>query len=299
MADDDNHGTLDRRSVLIAGTTGLAAIAASPAFASTEKPTSYPWQKEGAGKRFAGKTVLITGATSGIGEATARAFAAEGGKVFFCGRREELGKQVAASIKEAGGTAAYMRADVREPDQVAAFVKACHDTYGGPDIGFNNAGIGGPSGDYAAMALDGTDGYHDVMKTNLDGVFYAVQQELPLMLAQGHGVIINTASMLGSKGSPGLGPYNASKFGVIGLTRSVALRHAKDNIRAISISPGPVDTPLLRGGTGGNLAPLAAANPSKRVAMPEEIAATVLHLASPEAAYINGEDIKIDGGDSA
>lgn len=298
MGTQDDNTSASRRHVLKAGAAGLAALAAGAAAAQTSVPASYPWQGGGERQRFKGKSVLITGATSGIGEATARAFAAEGAKVFFCGRRENLGNAVAASIREAGGEAAYMRADVREDEQVAAFVAACKERYGGPDIAFNNAGIGGPVGNYSDMALDGTDSYHDVMKTNLDGVFYAMRHEIPLMLAQGHGVIINTASMLGSTGSPGIGPYAASKHGVLGLTRSAGRRHAKENLRVLTISPGPIDTPLLRRG-GNNLDAIAASNPTGRVGRPEEVAAMVLNLAAPESAYITGEDYKIDGGASA
>lgn len=291
-------GAFGRRHFLAAGAAGLAALGAGAAFAETGQPEKYTWDEPGAGKRFAGQTVLITGATSGIGAATARAFAAEGASVMFCGRRVNLGEEVEAGIRAKGGEATYMRADVREPDQVQAFAEACVERYGGIDIGFNNAGIAGPAGSYADAKLDGTDSYHDVMKTNVDGVFYAMQHEIPVMLKKGKGIIINTASMLGSKGSAGVGPYSATKHAVIGLTRSAALLYTRQNLRILSISPGPVDTPLMRAG-GNDLSRVAAANPSGRLATPEEIAEMVLVLAAPHSGFLNGEDVKVDGGASA
>ena len=137
------------------------------------------------------------------------------------------------------------------------------------------------------------------MRTNVDGVFYAMRYELPLMREQGHGIIVNTASMLGSKGSPGVGVYSASKHAVVGLTRSAAQLHARQGLRILSISPGPVDTPLLRRAAGDNMAAVAAANPSGRLATPDEIAEMVLMLAAPQAGFVNGEDVKVDGGASA
>ena len=290
---------VDRRRFLAAGAAGLAAVAAGSAIASTSEPETHSWQHEDARHRFSDKTVLITGATSGIGAATARAFAAEGAKVFFCGRRRELGKEVETEIRGAGGEATYMRADVREDDQVEAFVKGCLEQYGGLDIGFNNAGIAGPSGLYGELSLSGTGGYHDLMSTNIDGVFYAMRHELPVMREQGHGIIVNTASMLGSRGGPGVGVYSASKHAVIGLTRSAAKLYAGQNIRILSISPGPVDTPLMRRATGGDLSRVAANNPSGRLATPAEIAEMVLVLAAPVSGFVNGEDVKVDGGASA
>ena len=197
-AENKSVESVDRRGFLVAGAAGLAALGAGAALAETGGPEKHTWQYADARKRFTGKTVLITGATSGIGAATVRAFAAEGASVMFCGRRENLGAEVEAGIRDRGGEATYMRADVREADQVKAFAEACVERYGGIDIGFNNAGIAGPAGSFPDAKLDGINGYHDVMKTNIDGVFYAMQYEIPVMLKQGAGIIINTASILGS-----------------------------------------------------------------------------------------------------
>jgi len=287
-----------RRRFLAGGAAGLAALATAGAGASTERPESFPWQGEKS-QRFAGESVLITGATSGIGEATARAFAAEGAKVCFCGRREKLGEKVASEIRDAGGEARYIRADVREHEQVKQLVERCAELHGGIDIALNNAGIEGPLGDMAAYELEGEMSYRDVMKTNLDGVYYAMRHEIRVMREQGHGVIINTASRLGSTGTPRAGAYSGTKHAVIGLTRSAALAESANNLRILSLSPGPVDTELLRRSYGDDLSAIAEAVPSGRVAQPPEIAAAVLNLAAPESAYINGADIAVDGGASA
>lgn len=299
----DNKETTDstRRRLLTGGAAGLAALAvgAGSAAANTKVPEQYSWQRDKSVGRFAGKVVLITGATSGIGESTAHAFAAEGAKVFFCGRREKLGAQVAASIRAAGGEATYMRADVREEPQVKAFVDGCMKTYGGLDIAFNNAGIEGPIGAEDAIDLDGTNSYHDVIATNLHGVFYAIRHELPIMRAQGHGVIISTASIAGSTGTPNMGSYTAAKHGVLGLTRSGAIVHGREGIRFLTVSPGGTDTPLLRRAAGNDMSAAGRGNPSGRVGQPEEIAAMVLNMASPEAGFVNGADIIVDGGSTA
>jgi NAD(P)-dependent dehydrogenase (short-subunit alcohol dehydrogenase family) len=284
--------SLPRRRFLAGGAAGLAALAARPLAALGATPIP-------AGGRFQGQVVLITGATSGIGAAAARAFAREGARVVFCGRRVDRGAAVEAEIRAAGGEARYVRADVREEADVAALVAACLDAHGRLDVAFNNAGIEGPEGPLHEVPLDGPMGYRDVMRTNTDGVTFALRYELPVMIRQGRGVIVNTGSVLASRGSADWGAYAASKHAVLGLTRSAARKHAGDGLRVLSISPGPVDTDLLRRMYDGDPSPTAEANPTGRLAQPEEIAAMVLHLASPEASYLNGDDVKVDGGASA
>ena len=247
---DTNAEAPSRRQFLTRGGTALAGVAAAGA-SLTAAPASAASSSRRA--RFDDTVVLITGATSGIGEATARAFADEGASVFFCGRREELGQEVEASIRDSGGEATYMQADVREEAQMEAFVDACIETYGALDVAFNNAGIEGPNGGYDEIALDGEMSYHDLMRTNVDGVLYAMRYEIPVMVEQESGVIINTGSVLTSRGSSSWGAYSASKHAVHGLSRSAAQRHASDGLRILTLSPGATETELLRRFYGGSL----------------------------------------------
>ncbi len=279
MSDDG----LGRRDVLKGAAIAAAATATLAAGAA---------RAETAKGRFSAKTVLITGGTSGIGAATAKAFAAQGANVVICGRREALGKETEAAIRTAGGKCTYIQADVREEPQVAKLVDAAVAAHGGIDIAFNNAGIEGPFKSFTDAPLDGTMGYHDTIRTNLDGVFYGIRHALRVMLPKQAGVIINTASIAGSNSLAGNPTYAASKHGVIGLTRSAAKAHTKDGVRVVSVSPGAVDTPLLRRAMGGNM-------PTGRIGKPEEIAALVLNLAASDAAYISGGDYVIDGGSTA
>lgn len=277
-----------------------AALAGTAATFGTAGLAGTARADERVDSRYQGKVVLITGATSGIGEATAHAYARHGARVFFCGRRRELGEQVAADIRSRGGEATYMQADVREEEQVKDLVAACVETYGSLDIAFNNAGIEGPRGGLDEISVDGTNGYADVMRTNADGVFYGLRHQLPVMREQGSGMIVNTGSMLSHRGSDFAGAYAASKHAVIGLTRSAAQREAGNGVRVISISPGGVRTELLRRFLGvESLDGAGENNPMGRIAEPAEVADVVLQLTAPEAIFLNGDDVKVDGAQSA
>ncbi len=289
--DPDSPG---RRRFLAGASAGLAGMAAAGAALG-----GWPEGMRESEGRYAGAVVLITGATSGIGEAAAHAYAREGAKVFFCGRREELGESVAASIRDAGGEATYMRADVRERDEMRDFVDACVETYGRLDIAFNNAGIEGPLGDFDAIDVTGGNGYRDVMRTNVDGVYYAMRYEIPVMREQGHGVIVNTGSMLSHTGSAHAGTYAATKHAVIGLTRSAAAAEVGHGVRVVSLSPGATRTELLRRFRGGSLEGADEDHPMGRIAEPEDIAGVLLQITAPEATYLNGDDVKADGASAA
>lgn len=274
----------------VAGMAGGAALAASSA------PPAIP-SFDGR-RRFAGKVVLITGATSGIGRAAALAFAREGGKVAFCGRRENLGREIEREIRAGGGEAIYIKADVRAEDQVRRFVARAVQTFGGLNVAFNNAGITleKPLHEYSAAEWD------DVVNTNLRGVFLAMKYEIPQMLERGGGTILATAS-----NSVRAGAYAATKHGLAGLIKAAALNYAKQGIRVNAIVPGTTNTALVRGAAGMENMPDAAWRigaaqwgksnvPVGRMATPEEIASFALAVASDEFPYVTGASLVIDGG---
>lgn len=305
---DDDKPSSSRRRVLgtaAVGAAGLAAGLVGGALAAPPKPVTVIERTNR--PRFAGKVVLITGATSGIGRAAAIQFAAEGGKVAFCGRRENLGHEVEQQIREAGGEATYIRADVRVEDDVKAFVDRAVARYGRLDVAFNNAGVTleKPLHEFTAAEWD------DVVSTDLRGVFLAMKYEIPHMLAGGGGSIVVTSSSNEISTAPKRGPYTASKRGLIGLVRAAALDYAAHNIRINALIPGTTDTALVRRVAGMENAPdavweLGAAEWAKthvpglqRMARPEEIAAAALTLASDDHPYMTGSALVIDGGKTA
>ena len=290
---------ISRRRILTSGavaTAGLTtAIATGEAQANTQNSSTQPGSTNPNG-RFADKVVLITGATSGIGEATARAFAQEGAKVHFCGRRQELGAKVAQSIIDKGGVATYQKADVRNENQVKAFINGCVERYGRIDVAFNNAGIESSPKTVAEQTFED---WENVMNTNARGVFLSMKYELPVMLNSGGGAIINNASVSGHVGFSTIAPYSASKHAVLSLTKVAALEYADKNIRVNSISPGAVDTPMLRRALAAwntDFETVAQEYPIKRIVTPEEIARAVMWLASAEPTSVVGTDIDATGG---
>lgn len=266
---------------------GLAALAAGGTTASAEP---------GRG-RFTRKVVVITGATSGIGKEAAALFAEEGARVGFCGRREELGRQVEREIRRAGGEATYIRADVRDPAQVQSFVDGVARKYGRLDVAFNNAGIhlGKPLHEITVAEWD------DVHHTNARGVFLAIKHEVPHM-TQG-GVIVCTASSQAGHTRPGHAAYTASKRAVQGIVRTAALDYGTKGIRVLAVDPGTTDTRLVRPpGVPDDLwaqfkqawGPLNVYG-LPRMAEPKEIAAAVVSLATPEFSYLTGTEVLVDG----
>jgi NAD(P)-dependent dehydrogenase (short-subunit alcohol dehydrogenase family) len=277
-----------RRRFLAGGVAaaGIALTAAANAQTAARSPG-----------RFANKVVVITGATSGIGMVTAQEFAKEGAKVFFCGRREALGKQVEAGIKAAGGDATYMRADVREPAQVKAFIDGAAAKYGRIDIAFNNAGNDLPPKPIADTTVEA---YDDLFNTHARGVFLSMKHELPLMVKQGGGQIVNMSSIGGHNAYPGVSAYTAAKAAVLSLTKSAAVEYGDKGVRVLSISPGWVDTPLMDRALKDWGIPdkktATSTTPLKRAATPKEIANVVMFLVSNQAAYVSGADLLVAGG---
>jgi len=243
-------------------------------------------------KTFSGKVALVTGGTSGIGKATAIEFARAGAKVVLSGRREKEGAQVVAEIKELGGEAAFVRADIAKDADVKAMVKFAVDKFGKIDIAFNNAGVEwvGPL-DQATEAE-----YHRVFDTNVWGVLNSMRHEIRVMLKNGGGIIVNTSSVAGHVGFPQVSVYIASKHAVEGLTKSVALEFAKQNIRINAVAPGPITTEMWDRFAREAKEQITATIPVGRVGAAEEIAAAVLYLASDAAKFTTGTSLVVDGG---
>ena len=244
---------------------------------------------------FEGKVVLVTGGTSGIGKATAIAFARAGAKVVLTGRREKEGAQVVAEIQKLGGDAAFVRADVAKDGDVKKMVDFTVDKFGKIDVAFNNAGVEwkGPL-DQATEAE-----YRRIFDINVWGVLNSMRHEIPAMLKNGGGAIVNTSSALGHVGLPETSVYIASKHAVEGLTKAVALEFAKQNIRINAVAPAVVATEMVdrfAGKEGEMRDYLASLHPVGRIGAAEEIAAAVLYLASDAAKFTTGTSLVVDGG---
>jgi meso-butanediol dehydrogenase / (S,S)-butanediol dehydrogenase / diacetyl reductase len=251
---------------------------------------------------FAGKVVLVTGSTAGIGEACARTFAAAGAAVMVSGRDRTRGGQVVAAIESAGGKARFFAADLREPGACDALVGATLAGLGGLDVLVNNAGIL-----YTADAQETSDDqWLDTMAVNVNALFYMSRAAVRHMRRAGRGAIVNIASEWGLNGEPRHVAYCASKGAAVQITRCMALDHARDGIRVNSVCPGEIHTRMIddilsnRGGDPGvHLAALAAGIPMRRLADPYEVARCVKFLASDLASYVTGVNLPVDGGNDA
>jgi NAD(P)-dependent dehydrogenase (short-subunit alcohol dehydrogenase family) len=245
---------------------------------------------------FADKVVLITGASSGIGQAAAVAFGQQGAKVVVASRRIHESEETVQQVEAAGGKAVFVQTDVSDEEQIKALIEQAIAHFGRIDIAFNNSGILGKLGAITEMTQQD---WFEVINTNLTSVFFCLKHQIPQMLKQGGGVIVNNASIVGNKGQPYGAMYSTTKHGVIGLTRSVALEYAQKNIRVNAIMPGVVDTPPIQtvlAPTPEQKEQIAARHPIGRVASPDEIAQVVLFLASNASSFITGAAIPIDGG---
>ncbi len=251
--------------------------------------------------KFDGKVALITGGGGGIGRATAIGFAERGAKVFLVDVDAAAGEATAGIVRQNGGDATFRRADVTSSADARAYVQACLDAYGSIDCFFNNAGIEGkltPMPDYDEAVFD------QVIAVNVKGVFLGMKYVLPVMLKQGSGSIVNTASTAALFGSPGMIAYIGSKHAVLGMTKSVAIDVARQGIRINAVCPGPVETRMMRSieAMRSPTAPevahsmASAATPDGRYALPEEIANAVLFLSSDLSGHMTGGHVVVDGG---
>jgi NAD(P)-dependent dehydrogenase (short-subunit alcohol dehydrogenase family) len=242
--------------------------------------------------------VLITGALTGIGRATALAFAREGARIVVSGRRDEAGHALAEELRRLGVEAEFIRADVRHEGDVRDLIDKTVTRFGRLDAAVNNAGTEGKAGPVTEQTPES---YAATFDTNVLGVLLSMKHEMRVMQAQRSGSIVNLSSTMGQRGAPGASLYTASKHAVEGLTKSAALEGAASGIRVNAIAPGPVETGMLNRftGTAERKAALAAGVPLKRVGTPEEIADAIAFVASDKASFITGQIIRVNGGKTA
>jgi NAD(P)-dependent dehydrogenase (short-subunit alcohol dehydrogenase family) len=249
-------------------------------------------------RQFEGKVALITGGSSGIGRATALAFAAEGARVAIGARRSAEGEETVGLIKQQGGEALFVLTDASVPDQVQALVESTVERWGRLDFAVNNAGIEGtpfvPVTDYSVDVWD------QVIDINLKGVFLSMKYEVPYLLKQPGSAIVNISSIAGLIGGVGGVAYHASKHGVVGLTKTVAMEYAAKGLRVNAVCPAVIGTPMAdRFFKGLDDAVVDGFHPMGRKGTPEEAAAAVLWLCSPQSSFVTGQALAVDGGFTA
>jgi NAD(P)-dependent dehydrogenase (short-subunit alcohol dehydrogenase family) len=246
--------------------------------------------------RVEGKVALVAGGASGIGRATALTFAREGAKLVVADMNEEGGQQTIHLIMEKGGEAIFVKTDVSQAVEVQTLISKAVETYGRLDCAHNNAGI--PGGGRALTAEYAEDTWQQVIAVNLTGVWLCMKYEIPQMLSQGSGAIVNTASAWGLVGAPGASAYVASKHGVVGLTKTAALEYAQQGMRVNCVCPGAIQTPMTDRAWSDpeRRARVIASEPVGRIGKPEEIAEAVVWLCSDAASFVTGHTMTVDGG---
>lgn len=244
---------------------------------------------------FDGKVAVVTGAASGIGRVSAKFYARDGAKVVVSDVNQTGGQETVEMIKDAGGEATFIQADVSDPGDCQALVNLAVERYGRLDIAFNNAGIGGeqnPTADYSV------EGWQKLIGINLSGVFYCMKYEIPAMLQSGGGAIVNMASILGEVGFANSPAYVSSKHGLLGLTQNAAIEYGAQGIRVNAVGPGFIRTPLIAELEENeeiyNL--LVSLHPIGRLGEPEEVAELVIWLSSDKASFVTGSYYPVDGG---
>jgi len=242
--------------------------------------------------------VLVTGALTGIGRATAQAFAREGARIVVSGRRDDEGRKLADELQELGAEAEFLRCDVRHEDDVRSLIDKTVSRFGRLDVAVNCAGTEGTP---VPVTEQSAETYAATFDTNVLGTLLSMKYEMRVMLAQGSGSIVNISSTYGSRGAAGAALYSASKHAVEGLTKSAALEAAPSGVRVNMVAPGPIDTGMLKRftGTDEKKAGLTATVALKRLGRPEEVAQAIVFLASDKASFITGVSYSVDGGKSA
>jgi NAD(P)-dependent dehydrogenase (short-subunit alcohol dehydrogenase family) len=246
-----------------------------------------------------GKVALVTGAAGGMGRVAARLFARRGARVVVADVDSEGGAGAVAEIQAAGGEAIFVPTDVSVEAEVAALVEAALAAYGRLDYAMNNAAV---EGEVLPLVEQPTETFRRVLDVNLAGVFFGLKHQIPVMVRQGAGAIVNVASIAGVRGHPGLAPYVASKHAVNGLTKTAAIEYGAAGVRVNALCPGGILTPQLQrylDAAPDLRAAVIDANPMRRLAAPEEMAEAAVWLCSPAASYVNGHELVVDGGKTA